>query len=361
MRYQPPFVPGATPAVPGIYNSNADASYVNGNPSTGQEGSYFPAEAIEHPQREIIQALVAAGITPSHTVLDQLAESMSRHASGGVFGIDSGGANALVVTRTGNYVVPRALFTGMRVHCRANAGNTGASTCNAFSLGARAVVNHLGSALEGGEWIAGQPIELVYDAALASGAGAYRLMPWANLRRRGSLPLNVQIFSSSGTWTKPAGLSHVFVKGVGAGGSGASRADSIYGGAGSAGAFFESWWPASDLSATETVTVGAGGASVPQNTVQHGNAGGDTTFKGVTAGGGAGGLTSTTGVSGGVFSSGGHGLAIGVDGLGSTSGTDMGVFHTMSAWGLFGLGGRGGKSNLASQAGGSGRLYVFSF
>lgn len=76
MKYQPPFKYGATPAVAGIHNDDADASYVNGDPATGTEGSVPPAEAWEHPQREILKVITEAGLTPDHTDLTQLWQAL---------------------------------------------------------------------------------------------------------------------------------------------------------------------------------------------------------------------------------------------------------------------------------------------
>ncbi|WP_241084837.1 hypothetical protein [Candidatus Vondammii sp. HM_W22] len=39
----------------------ADAPYIDGNPNTGTEGSIPPAAAIEHPMREIVNAITALG------------------------------------------------------------------------------------------------------------------------------------------------------------------------------------------------------------------------------------------------------------------------------------------------------------
>ncbi len=178
MLYQPPFVPGATPGVTGIFNANPDASYINGDPTTGTEGSYFPNAAIEHPQRELIKVLTSAGITPSVAVLEQLAEGIARYASyatGGTFA----GTNTITVAKYGSVVVPKALFTGMRVRGRAAATNTGATTADVFGLGAKKVLNWLGLALTGGELYIGRPTEWEYDATLDAGAGAWRIMPWA--------------------------------------------------------------------------------------------------------------------------------------------------------------------------------------
>ncbi len=76
MKYQPPLVPGAVPATPGIHNADADAPYVNGIPETGEEGSYIPAEAVEHVQREVLKVIEEAGIEPDHEDLTQLWQAL---------------------------------------------------------------------------------------------------------------------------------------------------------------------------------------------------------------------------------------------------------------------------------------------
>ena len=64
MKYVPP-VGGTT-----------DQSYVDGDPSTGVEGSPVPAAAIEHPMREIVAIIVAAGLLPATNVLTQLRDAL---------------------------------------------------------------------------------------------------------------------------------------------------------------------------------------------------------------------------------------------------------------------------------------------
>jgi hypothetical protein len=53
-------------------NVNPNASYVNGNPATGTPGSIIPAAAVEAAQREIINCIVQAGLTPDPANLTQL-------------------------------------------------------------------------------------------------------------------------------------------------------------------------------------------------------------------------------------------------------------------------------------------------
>jgi hypothetical protein len=78
MKYQPPFEPGAAPAAPGIFNSNANAPYVNGDPATAVEGSIPPAAAFEHDQRELVHLIMHSGQAPSHTDLEQVRKAIRK-------------------------------------------------------------------------------------------------------------------------------------------------------------------------------------------------------------------------------------------------------------------------------------------
>ncbi len=51
-----------------------DDAYVNHNINEGVEGSIPLAEAFEHPQREIVNAIIAAGMTPDGNDLTQLSQ-----------------------------------------------------------------------------------------------------------------------------------------------------------------------------------------------------------------------------------------------------------------------------------------------
>jgi hypothetical protein len=101
----------------------------------------------------------------------------------------------------------------------------------------------------------------------------------------------VRQLTTSGTWTKPTGLTHLEVFCIGAGGAGASgskaAAGAISRGGSGGGAASMAWgsFLASELSATEDYVVGAGGvggAAVTANntTGESGTAGGDTYFSG---------------------------------------------------------------------------------
>jgi hypothetical protein len=69
VRYNQPF---GTPEPPlGSY-----PRYINGNPTTGTEGSIPPARSIDEDQIEIVNVIVNAGLTPNHEELDQLWQAL---------------------------------------------------------------------------------------------------------------------------------------------------------------------------------------------------------------------------------------------------------------------------------------------
>ena len=82
----------------------------------------------------------------------------------------------------------------------------------------------------------------------------------------GGSGVDIQTFTASGTWTKPAGITTVKVIMYGAGGGGgggargASGANRTGGGGGGGGAYMEKVFPASIFTGNQTVTIGVGGA-----------------------------------------------------------------------------------------------------
>ncbi len=65
--------------IPPISETNVDpqAGYIDENLAAGIEGSCVPANAIEHPMREIMHCIEQAGLTPDETDLTQLLQSIN--------------------------------------------------------------------------------------------------------------------------------------------------------------------------------------------------------------------------------------------------------------------------------------------
>jgi hypothetical protein len=184
--------------------------------------------------------------------------------------------------------------------------------------------------------------------------------------------IDVQSFDSSGTWNKPSGYaagSRVLVQAWGAGGSGGrhSTAGSVGGGGG--GGYNEVWLSLSQFSATETITIGAGGASRTGSN-QTGAQGGDTTVGSLLTayGGGGGGQGGAGGGGGGQLSAGSNGAAAlakpGLpfivaefdsdafrQGTGNYYGTKQYPSSDLSAFWHGGGGGAGGSTNTIYSSG----------
>lgn len=155
----------------------------------------------------------------------------------------------------------------------------------------------------------------------------------------------INIYTANDTWTKPTGASNVKVILIG-GGSGGSRSfngsTTSAGAGGGGGGYASELFPASILGATETITVGAGGAGASAEGTG-GDAGGNSSFGSwLIARGGA------AGPSGGVLpgAAGGNG-----ESTGSIGGASSGADGTAAIGG--GAGGGGGRS-LSAGVGGIG-------
>lgn len=147
------------------------------------------------------------------------------------------------------------------------------------------------------------------------------------------MTFTVQLFTASGTWIKPDGLSRLYVRGVGCGGGGGGVAATsgvqlASSGGGGGGGYFEKLFLASALANTESVDIGAAGLAGAAG-ANNGGTGGVVTFAtgkayvltgnggvGGTGGGAAGGFVNAIGGAGGTATGGDINLTGGVGGTG---------------------------------------------
>ena len=284
--------------------------------------------------------------------------------NGALLGATSGVATRLVLVAIDNAgtielaIINESADVSETTLISTTAISTGSDSINVFySTTARSnvpfrVVGIIDATNTAGAW--GNP-------ALVQGAGGKEIVETEKY--------NLQIFTSSGTWTKPAwatGNEIVEVELWGGGGGGASGAAGPGGGGG--GGYFTHKFIASDLGSTEPIVVGAGGAINV--------AGGNSTFGAAATlltafGGGKGGNTGVANSGGGGGGGGrgaggnGAGTAGGVGGLGFSHGTAAvagadgfddaggGGGNTTTAGGWANFGGGGGGGGSAGNGGGS--------
>lgn len=180
-------------------------------------------------------------------------------------------------------------------------GGTGASSFTAYSLIA-AGTSSTGPLQSAGTGTAGQ----VYVSNGNASLGTFK-----------TFSMNVQVFTSDGTYTPTSGMVYCMIECTGAGGGGGGTASAAAatlssGGSGGGGGYSRKLSSASTVGASQTVTIGTGG---PGGTAgnNNGTAGGDTSLGAICIGkGGSGG----SGGNGSSFSAGGAG---GVAGTGDFS------------------------------------------
>lgn len=67
-----------------LNETDENAGYTDADPAHGIKGSTVPAAAIEMPQREIVAAIMAAGLVPSGEDGGQLAQAIAKNIGNAV-------------------------------------------------------------------------------------------------------------------------------------------------------------------------------------------------------------------------------------------------------------------------------------
>jgi hypothetical protein len=172
----------------------------------------------------------------------------------------------------------------------------------------------------------------------------------------------VQTFTSSGNYTKPAGMLYAIVEVQGSGGNGATA--SAGGGGGGGGAYSKKIIPSSSISTPETITIGTAGLGSGNTSFgsllvapNGGNASGATAGGGGTASGGDINISGTGGQSGeGLTSQGGEGGSsyLGKCGSGGFYNTSTSVASNGRTGQGYGAGGGGASPATDNNPTGSG-------
>lgn len=157
----------AATAQPASTAAGTPGFFTDGNPATGVAATVLPAEFMNALMLEMLNVVKAAGITPSKTAFNQLANAIKglSQQGGAVYGADTGTANTYAVAYD---PAVAALTDGMVVRFAAKTANTGASTFSPNGLAAKPVLTTALQTLIGGEIVAAGICTVMYSATQAS-------------------------------------------------------------------------------------------------------------------------------------------------------------------------------------------------
>ena len=349
---------------------NPALAWANGNPSTGTNGSYPSFGLFLDPQKEILAAQRAGGLTDSADGSDtaQLSQSISRGTWLGVLS-QPATVNDLTAALPGSITWP-ALIIGMEFSGVVSAPNAGPMTVTLTGFGTLPgklnLVGTSGNALAAGDIVANVPFKFRFDGT------QFRFNAAAKSERIGRL-LNVQAFSTAGTYTytPTPGTISIRVRVLGGGGAGGgavatSGQNMSLGAPGGAGAYAI----ARILSGFAGIPFVVGAAGQPVSGGTGGNGGTSSVGSFVASPGGIGGgvaQPSPSGIGiGGQQSAAptfGAGAIVEISAAGAPGGTSQGINASNGAFGaqggasVYGGGGPSINSNvngIGSNAAGSG-------
>ena len=280
---------------------------------------------------------------------DQYARHLATLYGASVLPLTGVGGTGDVVTASLDPVLASGLADGMKFTITWGAANTGAVTLALNGGAAVAVLDATGTAMTTGALASGRRDLIEYIG------GSYRVLSAAAGVGAGG-PVK-EVFTSSGTWTKPSGYADdhpVLVRAWGAGGGGSRKSSSLDASGGGGGGYIEYTFRMADLPSSVTVTIGAAGAG-RTGSWGDGGVGGNSTFGALlTAYGGGGGGTAIGGGGAGSHAAGGTGSTTAASIGGGPGGSSAigGVPGTI--WGGAGGGAGGYVGGNAVWGGGGG-------
>ncbi len=281
--------------------------------------------------------LSACGIVPSgnaDNVLDsQYMQALVELICGRAIYRDIASGNNFIalVPKTNQYKIA-SYFVGLTVKFTCHLTNVSGMGISIDGLAQTSIRRPSGTALKAKDLDVGDEVTVVYDGT--------------NFILDMSGKVEKEIFTSSGTYTKKAGVKSVKVTAIGGGGGGANS-NPFIGGGGAGGATVISWFKNAELASSTAVNVAAGGAG----STGVGGDGGNTTFGSVViaAGGGRGGFGSLKAGGSPLSGSVGDMVFNGSYGSNGSSSGEGGGNGGSSSYGSGGSGSQGGAIGSASS------------
>lgn len=148
---------------PGAVGINPNGYFTNGNLGAGILPTIVDADWANAVQMELINVVLAAGLTPNKTLQNQLLQAIN------ILIEETGEASYATSTSTPNTYTaslpsaPLSLTAGMVAFIKFTNANTGAATLNLNSLGAKNITKNGATALTSGDISAGMIGMLQYD------------------------------------------------------------------------------------------------------------------------------------------------------------------------------------------------------
>lgn len=126
-------------------------------------GSFLLAPEWNQVPSEIQNVIEGLGQTLSSGDLNQLGKAIAGYVANGTFFVESGAADAYVLSIVGSKQGPTAYTLGMKIRFTPVNSNTGASTVNVNGLGVKNIKGLNGGVLPPDYIVAGEEVEAVYD------------------------------------------------------------------------------------------------------------------------------------------------------------------------------------------------------